>query len=517
MGSDFAGRPKTLTSLIWRKPLINRRPIEKVMLIFPPMIDHAYMEKQCEVPMGIASLAAFIRDEYEVKLLDCIVEGYHSVRDRGKMLVEYGLDDASIKERIAAYNPDVVGVTCLFSSQFGAVRRITKMAKEVNPDVVTVTGGTHPSFLSKDCLNTAPELDFIVIGEGELVFKDLLDRLRGGEDYSDIDGLAYRENGHARINEKTRLIEDLDTLPFPARDLLPLDKYWKYAVPMAHTHKSPKNVPIATSRGCPFRCTFCSSCHHWGKFRTRSVESVLAEMDELKYRYGVEELKFEDDNLTADKKRARALFQGMIDRGYNFHWNTPNGIAVWTLDDEIMDLIAASGAYELTLAIETGNQWVMDNIIKKPLKLEKVLPAAEAARKRGLLLRAYLIIGLPGETVEQIKDTFEIVKKAGIYKFAPFLYTPLPGSELYEKCIEMGLIDDDYDFETYNIYYKAPFKRDDISQQELMDWAYVEYRNAQIRAFATHPIEYLRAHWFAFRSIPRMTQKFVNFFRWKFE
>lgn len=497
--------------------LANRRRVERVMLIFPPVIDHAYLEKMCEVPMGIAYLAAFIRDEYDVKLVDSVVEGYHQIRDRGEMLVEYGLDDDSLAERIRSYDPDVLGVSCLFSSQFGAVRRLTKIARQINPEVVTVTGGAHPSFLSEKCLNSAPDLDFIVIGEGELTFKDLLDSLRDGSDYTDIDGLAFRENGRVRVNEKTRLIEDLDTLPFPARDMLPLEKYFKYAVPMAHSHKSTRNVPIATSRGCPFRCTFCSSCNHWRKYRVRSVENVLAEMDELKYRYGVEELKFEDDNLTADKKRARALFQGMIDRKYNFTWNTPNGIAVWTLDDEIMDLIKASGAFELTLAIESGNQWVMDNIIKKPLKLEKVVPAAEMARKRGIDLTAYLIIGLPGETIEQIRDTFDIVKKAKIYKFAPFLYTPLPGSELFYKCIEMGLIDEDYDFETFNVYYKAPFERPDISQKDLMNMAYVEYRNAQFRFFFHEPIHFIKRHWFAFKSFDRMAAKFINFFRWKFE
>jgi magnesium-protoporphyrin IX monomethyl ester (oxidative) cyclase len=481
------------------------------------MIDHAYLEKQCVVPSGIAALAAYIRGEYEVLLLDCIVEGYHQWRDRGQMLVEYGLDDASVAARIAAYNPDVIGVSCLFSSQFGAVRRLTKIAKEFNPAIVTVTGGAHPSFLAEKCLQTAPDLDFIVIGEGELTFKDLLDSLRDGKDYRAIDGLAFRENGAVRVNEKTRLIENLDTLPFPARDLLPIEKYFEYAVPMAHNHKSRRNISIATSRGCPFRCTFCSSCNHWRKYRTRSVENVLAEMDELKARWGVEELKFEDDNLTADKKRAKALFQGMIDRGYNFYWNTPNGIAVWTIDDELLDLIKASGAHELTLAIETGDQWVMDNIVKKPLKLEKVIPAVKAIRQRGIDVFAYVIIGFPGETLEQIKRTFELLKKARIYTFAPFLFTPLPGSELYFKCLEMGLIDEDYDFETFNVYYKAPFERPDISQQDLMNMAARAYQWAQVRFFLREPIHFIRRYSYALRSPPRMAAKVINFLRWKFE
>lgn len=491
--------------------------IERVLLIFPPIIDHAYMEKQCEVPMGIASLAAFIRDEYEVQLLDCVVEGYRQIRDRGRMLVEYGLEDAEVAEKIAAVNPDVVGVSCLFSSQLGSVRRICSLAKKVNPRVITVTGGAHPSFLPEQSLQSAPDLDFIVVGEGELTFRDLLHALREGKDYSRIDGLAFRANSGIRVNEKTRLIHDLDSLPFPARDLLPLSKYWEYAVPMAHHHKSPKSVPVATSRGCPFRCTFCSSSRHWRKYRTRSVENVLAELDELKYRYGVEEIKFEDDNLTADKKRAKALFQGMIDRGYNFTWNTPNGIAVWTLEDELLDLMKASGAFELTLAIESGDQWVMDNIIKKPLDLSKVVPAAEAIRRRGMDVVAYLIVGLPGETMEQIRHTFELVKKARIYKFASFLYSPLPGSELYFKCVEMGLVDENYDFETYNVYYKPPFERPDLSQQELMNLIYREYSRAQFRFFLREPIHFVRCHWYAFRSAPRMAQKIINFFRWKFD
>ncbi len=489
------------------------RNLEKVLLIFPPIIDHAYLEKQCTPPMGIASLAAYVRDEYDVRLLDCVAEGYHQVRPMGKLIVEYGLDLPQIAETIKSYRPDVVGISCIFSHQYGAVQRISRLVKEIDPEIVTMTGGTHPSFLAELSLNTTPDLDFIVLGEGELTFKELLDHIRNGTDYSGLDGLAFRENGAVRVNPRKRLINDLDTLPYPARELLPIEKYFEYRVPMAHRYHHNRNLSIATSRGCPFKCTFCSSTRHWGKFRPRSVENVLGEMDQLYHQFGVRELKFEDDNLTANRDRARRLFQGMIDRGYNFPWNTPNGMAVWTMDDETVALMKQSGAYEITLAIETGDQWVMDNIIKKPLDLNLVKPAVEKLRRHGIDVRAYAIVGLPGEKVENIRKTFNFMRECGIYRFAPFQFSPLPGSELYQVCLEKGLISEEFDQDTYNLYYRAQISSD-ITPRELEKWSINEVRLATIRHFIEHPINFIKTYRYSMYSWRRLFTKVMNFIRY---
>ena len=421
--------------------MLKPRKIERVMLIFPPVRIAALYDKMACVPMGISYLGAVLRSQYEVKLLDAIVEGHDQERWETSYYFEYGLSLDQIVKEVEKFSPQVVGITCLFSAQFITVARLAKKIKEQFPEIITVTGGTHPSFLPEDSLTRAPDLDYIVIGEAEESFPQLLQALSKGTGLESIDGLAWRDNGSIRINPKARYIQDLDTIPFPARDLLPIEKYFKINTPFMFFSKSPRNISFITSRGCPFRCRFCSSCHYWGKGqRFRSIENVLAEMEELKNRFGVEELKFEDDNLLANTRRAKELFRAMIERKFNFHWNMPNGALVKALDDdELLDLMKESGCYEVILAFESGDQEVVDKIIKKPLDLEKGKEIAKKVKAHGIDTHAFFIIGFPGETKAQIMNTLNYAKSIALDKIYIFLFNPLPGTGLYEEAIARGL------------------------------------------------------------------------------
>jgi len=424
------------------------------MLIFPPVRIAAMYEKMCCMPMGISYIASYIRDRYEVKILDSVAEGYEEERWLSDNYFEYGLSVEEIVKRVEEFGADVVGVSCLFSSQFLVVRDIVNEVKRRFPEVITVIGGTHPSFLPEDSFGRIEGLDFVVLHEGEESFLRLLDSLVRGYGWEEIDGLAWREDGGVRVNEKRSWIRDLDDLPFPARDLLPMERYFEINIPFMFFSRSSRNISFITSRGCPYRCRFCSSCYHWGRrIRYRSVESVLEELEELVVRYGIEEVKFEDDNLMANVGRAKEIFRGMIDRGLKLHWNMPNGVMIKALDDdELLGLMRDSGCYEVILAFESGDQYVVDHIIRKPLDLEKARGIVRKVKGYGIDAHAFFIVGFPGERMEQIERTFEYARSLDLDKAYFFIFNPLPGSELYDECIEKGLFkQEDLYIENYSM------------------------------------------------------------------
>lgn len=436
-------------------PRSAKQPVNRVMLIFPPMMDAKLLaDTMACPPMGIASLAAYIRDIVDVKLLDCLVEGYWNRVSVNYDVMRVGLDYDDIIARVRKYAPDLVGLSCIFSGQMACVRELARRIKAMAPQTVIVTGGTHPSFLAETVLSSEPALDYIVLGEGELGLRAIIETLNSGTSIAAIDGIAFRDGDKILVNPRTTYIDDLDSLPWPARDLLPMEKYFAIKQPMGLHWRKIRNTPIVSSRGCPYKCAFCSSHLHWGsRFRKRSAENVLAEIEHLRETYNVQELKWQDDNLTADRKRAEAILHGMIDRGLAMPWNTPNGIALWTLDDDMLRLMKKSGCFEITLAVESGDPVSFEKYVGKPFTFEKAKEVARLARKHKITTVAYFIIGFPGETNEQIKRSMQYGLELRVDYLVPFIYNPLPGSELWRECLDKGYIDDNYKYEEANNYY----------------------------------------------------------------
>ncbi|HUT53822.1 MAG TPA: cobalamin-dependent protein [bacterium] len=450
--------------------------LKRVMLIFPPSTTCARFEPMVSTPMGIAYLAATLREAgYEVACLDALCEAPRQETLVSEDIFRLGLSYDQIIARIREFQPEVVGISCIFSNQWPAARELSRRIKAQDPDLVVCTGGAHPSFLSERCMNDAP-LDFIVKGEAEESFPELLGRLRKERPFDDIDGLVWRDGGSLRQNPKTRFIRDLDRLPFPAHDLLNPESYFRVGLPMGYDFVSPRNLPVMTSRGCPCSCTFCSSANLWGRhYRTRSSANVLAELDWLQDRFQVKEIKFQDDNLTVDRKRARELFNGMADRGRHLMWNTPNGIAVWTLDEEMLGLMKRSGCFGITMAIESGDQEVLSSLIRKPLKLDKVREVNRAARRLGIFRGAYFIIGFPGETREQIGKTISFTRELKLDNCIIFIFNPLPGSELFKECLARGYITEESFFETGNQYFSSVIDSEQWKAEELERMIQREY------------------------------------------
>ena len=464
------------------------------MLIFPPTrFRKRVRDKLAVPPLGVASIAAVIREHCDVRILDATVEGYHCERKIDPDTVEYGLGGEEIGREIRRFRPDVVGISCIFSSQYPAVREICRLVKEISGDIRTVTGGSHPTFLARECLGDR-NLDYVILGEGDYAFRDLLGALRRGGEVAGLDGIAYRSRGEIRVNPKTRYIENLDELPLPARDLLPMERYFAVDIPHSITPLKRRHTTLITSRGCPQKCTFCPSTNFWGnRARVRSPGSVLAEMHHLKDAWGIEEIQFEDDNLTFNPRRARDIFQAMIDEDLRLKWSTPNGVAVWTLNEELLDLMKESGCYELTLGIESGSQEVLDTIIRKPLKIERAFRMVEYMKQLGIRTCGFFILGFPGETREQVYQTLRVIKKLKLDKYMVFIFNPLPGSGLMEMLKERGLANEAVSFQDMS-FFRPNYQFSEVPEAELEKLIMKEVWMTRVRLLFRNPVGFLQRY-----------------------
>jgi magnesium-protoporphyrin IX monomethyl ester (oxidative) cyclase len=322
-----------------------------------------------------------------------------------------------------------------------------------------------------------------------------------------------KEDGKIMVSRERRMVDDLDTLPFPALDLLPVERYFEVNLPMQAISRRRRNLPVMTSRGCPYKCRFCSSTRHFGKYRLRSPEHVLKELEHLKHGYQIGEIKFQDDNLTYDKDRAKGIFKGMIERRLNLLWNTPNGIALRHLDDEMLGLMKESGCYELTLAVESGDPEVLQNIIHKPLDLPEAREAAARIKAHGIETAGYFIIGFPGETRKQIENTLAFVNTLKLDRVYIFMYTPLPGTPLAEKALAEGLVREGFDFEKENNYFLPSVKLPDLSFPELIRLQRRAFWKNNLGLLLTRPDRFVKKYGATLAHHPGLALKLVRALR----
>lgn len=488
--------------------MIYRKKIKKVLLVFPPTKILRGGLKISTPPLGIAYIAAAIKNDYDVKILDASVEGFHKEIVINRDFIKYGLFIQDIGKEIENFSPDIVGISCLYSSQYPETIEICKLVKEIDEEIITITGGTHPTFLAKQCMENQA-LDFILLSESEYTFRELLKKIENGEELGNIDGLAFREHGSIRVNPKTKYIEHIDELPFPARELLPMDKYHQVNIPHSNVSKSKMNTPVVTSRGCSASCIFCSSTRFWGnRYRARSAQNVIDELEHLVKNYRIREIQFQDDNFTADRERAKQIFQGIIDQGLDIIWNAPNGIALWTLDDEILELMKKSGCYELILGIESGDQEVLNKIIKKPLNLKKVETLVKTMKRLKIRTGAFFVLGLPGETKAQMRNTINFAKKLRLQFAEFFVATPHPGTELYKICQEKGYLKNGFNFT--NIEYLNPsITTPEFSAEEVRKLVSRQFILYNLSLLLRNPFAFFIRYGTFIFSRPIVTLKFI--------
>jgi len=366
-------------------------------------------------PLGIAYIAAVLeKNGHEVGIVDAIA---------------LNLNRNEVKERILQFRPTLVGITMMTPSFPGALEA-AQIAKECG--TLVVVGGPHLAIYPRETLSY-PFIDYGAIGEGEYTLIELIKALEEGREVSTIKGLVYKEDHKILVNE-ARIVEDLDQLPYPAFHLLPMAKY------SSIIGLKPVTTMIST-RGCPYRCGFCFKSPSDKKYRVRSPEHVVEEMEYLVKTYGVKEIMFYDDVMTLQKERIVEICEEIILRGLHVKWETPTRINV--VDKELLQLMNQAGCIRLRYGIESGDPKILE-LMQKKISLAQAKKVFQWTREANIEIFAYFMIGYAQETEETIQRTisFAIELNPDLVMFTAA--TPLPETPLYEMAKEEGLFEGDY-------------------------------------------------------------------------
>jgi radical SAM superfamily enzyme YgiQ (UPF0313 family) len=383
---------------------------------------HPYTQFTHVHPLGIMMIAAAARERghRDMHILDMKVED---------------LSPEQACARIEALAPRVVGLSAM-TYEAGCLHELAKLLKARIPDIVVVAGGPHPSVAAEDVLKDAA-VDFVVRGEGEHTFAELLDGVRAGRtDWTECLGLSWRDKAGAAVHNPDREPPSkLDELPFPAWDLIPHEKY--HTVPrggVIYAHK--EFATMFSSRACPWRCTYCHNSY--GKtFRERSAEHVLAEIDLLVTRHGVKELVFMDDIFNFRPERAKKIAQGIIDRGYKLALTFPNGFRGDILDEELVVLLKKAGMYRCMVAVESASPRIQ-KVMKKNLKIDKVKNIVDFIADQGVMVHGAFMLGFPSETEQEMNETIDWAADSKFHTAAFFRVIPFKGTELFRQVEHAG-------------------------------------------------------------------------------
>jgi anaerobic magnesium-protoporphyrin IX monomethyl ester cyclase len=403
----------------------------KVLLIYPYFIEERIRDDDVKaVPMGLYSVAAVLKENhYDVEVLD-----WHEVNRTPER----------VKESLAHKKPDVIGFSVLHGNRWGAIE-IARTAKSLKPEVKIVFGGIGATFLWEHLLRNFPEVDYVVLGEGEEIFLNLVRHLQRKQDrgIAGIQGIAYRESGKISKTREPDPIQDLDSLPLPA-------KYFTYP-------------HVSSSRGCAWNCSFCGSPEFWGrKIRWRSPEKFVEELEML-YRKGVAFFYFSDDTFTLEPERAIEICKRIIEKNLKISWYAISRVD--RVDEEMLYWVRRAGCIQVSYGVESGSVKIR-KALGKPLKTEQIKRAFTLTTRYGILSRAYLIYGAPGESWETVQETIDLMEEIKPLSAIFYILDVFPGTRLYRDLRRrLGITDDIWLKRMEGIMY---FETDTAMNDELI-------------------------------------------------
>lgn len=467
---------------------------KRILLVNPPNSILKDSARRISEPLGLLYMGTKLKKEgFDVCVYDMACEGYDNCVYEGDR-VTYGSSMDDLRAKISDFSPDLVGVTCMYTTREKNTLDVCSVIKELLSDVPVVVGGVHPSLYPKTFIKTGC-VDYVIIGEGEFRLGNLLGCLNDNR-LPDFDGVAYERDGEIRLNPRTSRIDDLDSIPNPDRMLIDMEKYISIGAPFAPFSAEERVANVLTTRGCPFNCNFCATVRYWGRrLRHRSVDNIIEELKELRDKYDIREIQFVDDNVTINVGFAKELFRRM--KEFDFKFCTPTGLYFNTIDAELMKLMAEAGAYQLTFAVESASKRVLKDIIHKDVDLDRVKEVVEEAHKYDIGVHGMFVVGFPGERREEILSTFEFPFKAGFDSVAFFIACPMPGSDLFKECEEKGYLPDNFsvvDLKLANIripegspdYFMDPdelIKLVDEKTHEFNEWSRKKYPKRWAKKF----------------------------------
>jgi len=406
-------------------------------------------------PLGLCVIASVVRKAgFTVKIIDA---------------PPLNLDLRIILELIREEKPRFVGITAATNSIHIAYSLISSMKAQSIPSKIVI-GGVHITALPGETIRECGGLDIGVIGEGEVTILEIL----SGKSLHEVNGIIFREDGEVYRTPHREYIQELDTLPFPAWDLLPqLEKYYR---PSPHMYLRLPSNSLLTSRGCPNRCSFCIMASSGKKFRAHSSDYTVGMVEHLIKNYHIRDIIFYDDNFLLDKKRAIEICEQIIKRKLNITWSCLARTEV--ISPEILKLAKRAGCWQIAYGIESGDQRILD-ILKKNTQVEKAEEVLRKTVEAGIRTRGFFMIGVPGETEESIQKTIDFAKRSCLNDFQATFFTPFPGTAFYQDIHQYGDYKEDWD----NMSTWAPvFIPTGLTLEKLM-----KYHKTMLRVFYFRP------------------------------
>lgn len=394
-------------------------------------------------PLGLGYLAAVLLEKgHEVSVIDCISASPLPAQKQPDGIVRLGRGNDEVIRRVREFGPDLVGISCCYTVHSPQCYEIAALVKEeYSPEVPVIVGGPHASNSPEDPLSR-PYIDYVAVGEGEGIITEICEALESGGSVDGIPGLLRSDGSGGLQGEPSRpRIEDLDAIPFPRRDLFPIENYSQRqrSYPQDINNRRIPKTTMLTSRGCPGNCVFCASRCMWGrKWIGRSPENIVAEIESLVRDFGIRELDFLDDNVSVSRDRLVRICELIIARGIDIKWTTPNGIAIWTLDHDLLRLMKKAGCYRLVFGLESGDPETIA-FVRKRYKVEHVRDIIKFANRLGMWTVATFIVGFPYEDAGHIRNTTDFARSLGLDLAMFYSVTPYPGTDLYEVCLNEGI------------------------------------------------------------------------------
>lgn len=408
---------------------------QKIGLIFP-----RFKYPSGDPPLGVGYIASNLRkNDFDVKIFDTtFMKSYEQ-----------------LYSQIRKSKFDIIGISVMTTMLQDSLQ-IAKWIKKHSPGTLVVFGGPHPTVLPKEVLKN-PNVDVVCIGEAEQTFLNLVKNLNN---LKKVKGIAYKEHGDIIFNDPQMPIENLDSLPFPALDLIDMEKYFKIWFQLDSVSINLKGLGMISSRGCPFNCSYCQPTLFklFGKkLRKRSPKNIVKEIIHWKQKYNINALLFTDDTFTLDKKWVYNVCDEIIAEDLNIIWDCNTRANL--VDEQMFKHMREAGLRKVSMGIESGSQRVLDQIYQKQIKIEDVIKSTNFLNRIGIKIQGHFMLGAPTETEEEINKTISFAKQLKIDEATFSITTPLPCTYLYEKtkhCIEKDISKFDY--------YKTPVYRKNKQQ-----------------------------------------------------
>lgn len=440
----------------------------KILLINPPFLRLKGIKKVF-FPLGLGYLASSLnRNGFICKIYNAEIPAEklrESIDNKSLLINHYDYIKAlgdnqhivwkEIKQTLANFNPDIVGVSVM-SPIYGSALKISQIVKEYSKDCKVIWGGAHPTVEAGRVL-LEKTVDFIIRGEGENTIVELCKSIASGrpKDFSDIKGLSYRVNGNILHNQPRELVKDLDILTFPARKLLLY----------GHLYPSSAFGTLITSRGCPFECGYCSAHHIWGRdVRFRTTENVISELINIYDNYKTREFYFFDDNFTLNHGYASKLCNAIIKRKLDISWNCITRADL--IDDGLLKIMKEAGCSHIDIGIESASPRILE-LINKKVTLGQIKQTSRLLKNNRMSWGAFFMMGFPQETENELKKTLQFMKELSPISIEFSLFTPYPGTKLYELSKKLRAISEDVDWSRFSHQSPENYFMKNVSREKF--------------------------------------------------